>query len=414
MIEGKRICVVVHYEGMSGAVRSLRHRLGGLARDASVEFLVPGPGPAERELSAMGTVHELDFSALTFPSSAVGAPGRLIDLKRQVRRFSDHFQRFRPDLVVLTSMMVPAAGMAARRQGIPALVHASELLNAERLPSPAKRAVARGLLKGTARWATTVIACSDLVAEQFSQADIRVETIYPPIATDGEPGDGGSFRRRHGIREKEPCVAMVGNITRGRGQDLLLRAMPLVRVRLPGVRCLIVGDPFDRERDLDYRQRLTNLCRELEIEDAVSFTGLVDGMADVYAACDVVANPARIPESFGRVACEALVAGRPVVATRVGAVPEVLDHRRTALLVEPDVPQELAGALIELIEDRQLAAEMVAAGREEVSRRFAPAAAAARFGELAEEALTGERAERPTIPPPAPSAQARHSAEAQL
>jgi glycosyltransferase involved in cell wall biosynthesis len=413
MIEGKRICVVVHYEGMSGAVRSLRHRLGGLMQDASVEFLVPGPGPAEHELSAIGPVHELDFSALTFPGTAAGAPGHLVDLSRQVGRFRDHFRRSGPDLVVLTSMMVPAAGLAARRQEIPLLVHASELLNAERLPSAAKRAVAGGLLRGTAAWATTVIACSDLVAEQFARSDVRVETIYPPIAA-GEPGDGEGFCRRYGIPAGEPCVAMVGNITRGRGQDLLLRAMPLVQARVPGARCLIVGAPFDRERDLGYRQRLTNLCRELEIEGAVSFTGLVDPVADVYAACDVVANPARIPESFGRVACEALVAGRPVVATRVGAVPEVLDHRRTALLVEPDAPAELAGALVELIEDRRLANEMVAAGREDVLHRFGAAPAAARFRRLAEEALAGERGKGTTAGPPSPSARPRPSAEARL
>jgi glycosyltransferase involved in cell wall biosynthesis len=410
MIEGKRICVVVHYEGMSGAVRSLRHRLGGLAQEASIEFLVPGTGPAGSELADIGPVHELDFSALTFPGTAAGAPAHLIDLNRQVKRFRDHFQRSRPDLVVLTSMMVPAAGLAARRQGIAVLVHASELLNAERLPSPAKRAVAWGLLRGTSGWATTVIACSDLVAKQFAQSDVRVETIYPPIAVAGEPGDREGFRRLHGIR-REPCVAVVGNITRGRGQDLLLRAMPLVRARVAGARCLIVGDPFDRERDLDYRRRLTNLCRELEIEDAVSFTGLVDPVADVYAACDVVANPARIPESFGRVACEALVAGRPVVATRVGAVPEVLDHRRTALLVEPDEPGELADALVELIEDRQLAGTTVAAGREDVLRRFAVAPAAARFRQLAEEALTGEHAKSPATEPPT---RPQQSAEASL
>jgi glycosyltransferase involved in cell wall biosynthesis len=413
MIEGKRICVVVHYEGMSGAVQSLRHRLGGLARDASIEFLVPAPGAAARELAEIGPVQSLRFSALTFPGNATAAPGHLLDLGRQVTRFRDHFRRFKPDLVVVTSIMVPAAGLAARRQGIPVIVHASELLNGERLPSRTKRATARALLKNTAGPATMVIACSDLVAAQFGQADVRVETVYPPIADRG-PGDREGFRRRFGVTGERPCIAMAGNITRGRGQDLLLRAMPLVRAQLPGAHCLIAGDPFDRQRDLDYRLRLTNLSRELEIEDAVSFTGLVERVSDVYAASDVVVNPARIPESFGRVACEALLAGRPVVSTRVGAVAEVLAHRRSALLVEPDAPDQLAAALVELIEDRQLAEELVAAGREEVSRRFAPEPAAARFRQLAEETLTGEPAALPAVGQPAPSARPQRSAEARL
>jgi glycosyltransferase involved in cell wall biosynthesis len=410
MIDGKRICVVVHYEGMSGALRSLHHRFGAVAQDAPVEFVVPGPGPAQRELEAIGPVRALQFSALTFPSTAASSPGHLFELGRQAARFRNHFRRSRPDLVVVTSMMVPAALGAARRQGIPVLVHASELLNAERLPSVAKQATAQRLLKGTAKRATAVVACSDLVAAQFEPAEIQVETLYPPIAAQGDAGDRDGFRRRHRIPAQAPCVAMVGSVTRGRGQDLLLRAMALVRGRVPGARCLIVGDPFERGRDLDYRRRLGNLVRELGIEEAVSFTGAVDQVADVYAAADVVVNPARIPESFGRVACEALAAGRPVVSTRTGAVAEVLDHGRTALLVKPDAPAELAGAISLLLEDRELAAKMAAAGRDDVLRRFDPGPIAERFRQIVEETLAAEPA-RPGERPPAPVARPADRAE---
>lgn len=403
MINGERICVVVHYEGISGALRSLHHRLGALAEDASIEFLVPGPGPAERELAAIGPVRTLQFSALTFPSTLAGGPRHLTELGRQVGRFRDHFRRSSPDLVIVTSMMVPAAGLAARRQGIPVLVHASELLNAERLPSPAKRAVARGLLSGTASWATAVIGCSDLVAAQFAPFGVPVETLYPPIAAQGAGGNRDEFRRRHGIAPDEACVAMVGNVTRGRGQDVLLRALPSIQARVPGTRCLIAGAPFDRGRDLDYRDRLGNLSRELGIEQTVSFIGPVDHVADLYAAADVVINPARIPESFGRVACEALAAGRPVVSSRTGAVAEVLHHRRTALLVEPDAPEELAGAVTQLLEDRDLVARMTAAGRDDVLRRFGPEPIAERFKQIVDETLAVGRVRRPDALPPAPS-----------
>ncbi len=409
-MDGRRICVVVHYEGVSGAARSLPDRLGEL-RDATIEFLVPGPGPAERGLAPLGQVHQLRFSALTFPGGSTAAPSHLLNLVGQVRLFREHFRRTRPDLIVVTSMMVPTATLAARLERIPALVHASELLNAERLPSATKRAVARGLMAGTSAWATMAVACSDLAGAQLDRSRLRVETLYPPISDPGEEGDRDGFRRDHGIQPGDVCVAMAGNVTRGRGQDLLLRAMPLVRARVPQARCLIAGEPFERERDLAYRERLTNLCGELEIEQAVDFVGVVDRVADFYAAADVVVNPARIPESFGRVACEALAAGRPVVATRVGAVPEVLRHRRTALLVEPDAPDEFAAAVIELIENRRLATELVEAGREDVLRRFAPDLVAARFRRLAEETLTGER-----IPDTAESAQpaagSPHPAEA--
>jgi glycosyltransferase involved in cell wall biosynthesis len=404
--------VVVHYEGMSGAVRSLRLRLAGLADEAALEFVVPGPGQAERELSALGPVQTLGFSALMFPDTLSAAPGHLVRLGAHVRQFRRHFRQARPDLVVVTSSMVPAAVLAARREGVPVLVHASELLNGERLPSLAKRGAARVLRNRTARWASAVIACSDAVADQFEHSEAQVETLYPPIADLGG-GDREGFRGCHGIAPHEVCVTAVGNITRGRGQDLLLRAMPKVRARVPAARCLIVGDPFNRARDLEYRQRLENLAQELELGDGIAFVQASDRIADVYAAADIVVNPARIPESFGRVACEALTAGRPVVATRVGAVPEILDHGRTALLVEPDSSRGLAEAVIELAEDPALAARLAAVGRDEVLRRFDPGQISVRFRELVEALLAeGEEAPQPLEAPPAPSAQPPHPVEA--
>ncbi len=411
MVSGKRICIVVHYEGMGGAARSLPLRLADLADEANLEFVVPGPGQAARELGELGEVHQLPYRALTFPDSRLGAPAHLARIAAQVRTFGGHFDEHRPDLVLTSSMMVPMAVLAARRRGIPALVHSSVLLNAERLPSPVKRASGRILIGRISSWATTVVACSESVADQFS-ARRRVEVVYPPIAESREPGDGRALRASRGIEPGQLCVTMVGNISRGRGQDVLVRAMAVVRDRLPEARCLIVGAPFERPRDLAYNERLNNLIRGMGLRDVVSFTGPVDRVADVYAASDVVVNPARVPESFGRVACEALLAGTPVVSSRVGAVEEVLEHRGNSLLVPPDDPAALADAVIESITDRAAARKRTEAGRAEVLARFSPEPIAARFRQVVEGTLDGRAQPLPSEEPPAPSAPRPPAAEA--
>jgi glycosyltransferase involved in cell wall biosynthesis len=407
-----RISVVLHYEGMSGALRSLRHRLRGLGEGVELDFVVPGPGPAQRELSDLGSVAELEFSALTFPDAISGARGHFARLGAESSRFREYFAEARPDLVITTSVMLPAAVHAASREGLPVLVHASELLSPERLPSAPKRIVAARLLRWTARRATMVVACSEAVAGQFAADGTRVETLYPPIADIYGDGDRQLFRRRYGIADGQPCVVAVGNITRGRGQDVLLRAFAILREQLPAARCLIVGEPFERDRDLGYRDRLGNLVDGLGLSGAVDFAGAVEEAADVYAAADLVVNPARIPESFGRVACEALIAGRPVVSTRVGAVPEVLRDGESALLVEPDDPDQLAASMLRLLTEPELAAELASEGRADVLRRFAPEPVAARFSQLVAETQATELDALPGERLPAPGAPASHRSEA--
>jgi glycosyltransferase involved in cell wall biosynthesis len=86
-----------------------------------------------------------------------------------------------------------------------------------------------------------------------------------------------------------------------------------------------------------------------------------------------------VGEAFGRVACEALVAGRPVVAMREGAVPEVLRDGETALLVSPGDPEAIADAVLRLVREPELASRLVAEGRRDVTRRFSPERSLAEF-----------------------------------
>jgi glycosyltransferase involved in cell wall biosynthesis len=208
--------------------------------------------------------------------------------------------------------------------------------------------------------------------------------LYPPIP-DHSGGDREGYRARLGIAPGERCVAAVGNLTYNRGQDVLIAALPAIRARVPAARALIVGDPHPRAQDLAYRDDLATLAARLGVADAITFAAHEEGVADVYAAADVVVNPRRSGEAFGRVACEALVAGLPVVAMREGAVPEVLRDGETALLVPPDDSKALAGATLRLLEDEMLRGRLVAEGRRDVLRRFSPDRSLAEFRRVVEE-----------------------------
>jgi glycosyltransferase involved in cell wall biosynthesis len=295
---------------------------------------------------------------------------------RDVRLFAEVIRRSRPDLVVVVTTMLPAALIAARREGVPAVVYASELHRAS--DSAVRRMAGSGLMRLTERLASSVIACSSTAAAQFrgsrtGDGRTPVKTIYPPIADVYTGGDGAAFRRRYGIDPNARCIVAVGNVTRPRGQDVLIEALARIRPMFPDVCCALVGSTFARPKDVAFETSLRELARDRGVADAVVFSGEEPQIADAYAAAAVVVNPARThPESFGRVACEALAAGRPVISTRVGAVPEVLGAVPGALLVPPGDPASLASAVIGVLRDPELAGEQAQKGGKEVLRRFAP------------------------------------------
>lgn len=368
-----RTLVAFHLAETSGPFRDLELELGWLAQDGSLEVVVPGPGPVAESFGGLAPVTEIDYSALTLPEGPAAIARALGRAAREVRAFRAHLRDTRPDLVVVATTTLPAAVIAARLERIPAIVYVTEIFAGERAARSSRGTAAGTALIGlSSRLAAAIVTCSQAVARQFAHRRAGVTTVYPPIPDAYAGGDGDAFRANHGIGIDDPCVAVVGNVTRGRGQDVMIRALRRIREALPSARCAIVGSPFRRRKDLAFEGELRRLAADLGLGDAVAFTGFCDQVADAYAAADVVVNPARIPESFGRACCEALAAGRPVVATRVGALPEVLRDGRTALLTPAEDPDALAAAVVRLLRDRGLAARLAAAGREDALERFSP------------------------------------------
>jgi glycosyltransferase involved in cell wall biosynthesis len=402
-----RALAVFHLAETSGPSRSLDAELRWLAAQGELEVVVPGPGHVGESFEGVARVTPLEYEALTIPRGpgAVARAARRVERER--RSFRALMRERRPELVVLASAMLPAALLAARGERVPAIVYAGELFDGgaggqgeaseARLGASGRALAARALTRLTGLLAASVLACSDTVGAQYRGASVA--TIYPPIGERYAGGDREAFRERLGIGPDEPTLAAIGNITENRGQDVLIRALPAIRRDHPTTRCLIVGDPHPRPRDLAFRRRLGELARELGVEEAITFTGHQERVADVLAAADVIVNPRLRGEAFGRVACEALVAGRPVVAMREGAVPEVLRDRETALLVPPGDPGALGAAALRLLGDHDLVARLVAEGRRDVLRRFAPERSMAVFRQAVTEATAGAEGSGPAARP---------------
>jgi glycosyltransferase involved in cell wall biosynthesis len=176
---------------------------------------------------------------------------------------------------------------------------------------------------------------------------------------------GDAFRRRHNIPPDALVVTQVSWLIPEKGVDDLLIAARDVVAAEPRAHFLLAGDGA-------YRPNLEQTARDLGIESHVTFTGVVtDPLAGgLYAASDVVCQMSRWEEVFGYVNAEAMASGKPLVGTRVGGIPEIIDDGKTGFLVERRDTAAMAARILDLLRDPDLRDAMGEAGREVVAEKF--------------------------------------------
>lgn len=241
------------------------------------------------------------------------------------------------------------AGVVVRRARVPLVWHVRIV---ERDP------LLDGLLLSLS---TRVIVNSQAVGARFGGSGNawKVRVVYNGV----DPDYWAPMQPARSARPG-PTVLLVGRLMEAKGQRTLLRAAPAILQRFPATRFVFVGRDSGDEGD-----QLRALSRQLGIQDAVEFREWLADPRAVYGEADVLVLPSR-SEGFGRVLVEAACLTKPVVASRVGGVPEVVVNRETGLLVEPDDVGALANALITLLGDATLRASLGAAARRRALERF--------------------------------------------
>lgn len=231
----------------------------------------------------------------------------------------------------------------------------------------------RWLLVTAARFATGIVANSEATAEAYRKAGGRNRNlVVVPNGFEVERFRADTELTSRSIRasigsEKNPLVGLFGRITAWKGQKVLIQALG----QLPGVTAIIVGDSLFTAEDQEYKRELIELADRLGVSDRVHFAGFQTDILPFLNAVDLVVHCSTSPEPFGRVIAEGQLAGKPVIATRCGAAPEIIEDRVTGVLVSPGDPVELAGAVQQLLRDRSWADRLASAGRDSVSQRFA-------------------------------------------
>ena len=214
-----------------------------------------------------------------------------------------------------------------------------------------------------------VVAISEGVREALVRVGVRRERIrvvpsgIDPAAWTAPPGAREALRAEWGVGDGGMLVVVLGALERRKGHAVLLEAARRLAPAALGLRYVFCGDGSEATALAGAAASLGGVVR---------FAGFRHDVAACLAAADVVAQPS-LREGLGVAALEAMAAERPLVASDVGGLAEVVVHEESGLLVPPGNPGALATALGRLATDPALRARLGAAGRTRVRARFTSA-----------------------------------------
>lgn len=231
-----------------------------------------------------------------------------------------------------------------------------------------------------------VIVVSDAVADVLRRWGVAAEKVaLIPNGIDLDRFRSAVPKLRNEIGVNRPLVGFVGRLVPEKGGALLMRAAKQVLAVYPNATFVLVGEG-------PAHQEWKALAGELGIGKQVVFAGVRDNMSEVYASFDMVVLPSLI-EALPMCLLEAMAAGKPVIATRVGAVPRLVVDAQTGLLLEPADHNALATAIIRLLGNPDLACQLGQNGRAHVVQNFSAEAMAKNYIGMYEQVLIsrGER-----------------------
>ena len=347
-IGGPSLHVILLSEGLAARGYETRLVVGEESpREGNFLDLAAAKGVRVEKLAALG--REIR------PASDVAVIWRLVRLIRS----------FQPQIVHTHTAKAGFVGrVAAWLAGVPVVVHTFHGHVLHGYFGPAKTALIRLLERGASRISDALVAVSDrvkrdLVTHGIAPAErIRVIPLGLDLAPLGRSLPRGALRAEVSVADAAPFVGLVGRLVPIKDVPTFLHAAARVAEHRPDIRFAVVGDGEERPR-------VEAAIERLGLRECVTLFGWKRDMRDVLGDLDVVVN-CSLNEGTPVALIEALAAGRPVVATRVGGTPDLLAGGAHGLLVPPRDPDALAAAILEVLGRPDEARERTRVGQRHV------------------------------------------------
>ena len=370
-----RVLFVDHTAQLGGGEIALRNLVNSLnPQRVSATVIVCAEGPlVDQLIRHRHAVHVLPLSSHIAQTRKDSLGWKSLLNFRQIRSslafvwtLSKYIRASRADVVHTNSLKAHIlGGIAARLAGKPLVWHLRDRIAPDYLPRPAVLFV---------RMFSRLLPHFVISNSQATQ-----ETLFPEWSH--TPSARRRFRVVHDgcVLQEQPernsaredgfaRIGMIGRISPWKGQHVFLKAAAMVRDQFPEAKFEIIGAPLFSETA--YEKKLHRLAEDLDLQQNLRFTGFVDDIHSAIARLNMVVHASIIGEPFGQVIIEGMAAGKPVIATRAGGIPEIVLNEDTGLLVPIEDERALAEAMITLLRDPSRATQMGANGRERVRNFF--------------------------------------------
>jgi L-malate glycosyltransferase len=217
------------------------------------------------------------------------------------------------------------------------------------------------------------IPVSDAVLENMNRFGFRariVERIYDGIELGGTARrrDPGAVKADLGIPGDSRVIGIIGNIRFWKGQEHFIEAIEHLLLQYKDLHGLVIGGWGEADRD--YYETVTGKVLQSGLENRVHFLGYRTDVPDLLNILDVFVHASTKPEPFGMVILEAMAAGKPVVATKIGGPIEILDHGRCGILVPPNDGKAIADACAVYLDRPEIREDMKRRAYERVMKNF--------------------------------------------
>jgi glycosyltransferase involved in cell wall biosynthesis len=402
----RRVLYVDHTAKLGGAELALIHMVANIGPGYQPVVVLFSEGPLVDRLLAMGIethVLPLDRSVTEARKDSLGLASLLrifglvriflfiLELRRFIRRHEIaivHTNSLKADLI---------GGIAARFARVPVIWHLRDRISDDYLPPIVARVVRR-----LARIIPHQVIANSLATLKTlrlkSYRDAHVLPNAPALARRFHViHDGINLRELPPAPVDEPrrilTVGLVGRITPWKGQHIFIEAAAIVRREFANVRFQIVGGALFNETE--YEDEIRKLLALRELEDVVEMTGQVPDAKRLIAKMDLVVHASITGEPFGQVIIEGMEAGKPIVATNGGGVPEIVLHGVTGLLVPMGDVTAMAQAILRFLGDREFREKTGRLGRQRILSHFTIDQMVRKIHRVYEKAFDGAEESRP-------------------
>jgi glycosyltransferase involved in cell wall biosynthesis len=294
-------------------------------------------------------------------AKGLGSVAQLLPLISKVAKIATNYEI----IYANTQKALVIGAFASFLSRRPLVYHLHDILSPEHF-SKTNRTIAVTLAN---RFATLVIANSVASKTAFIEAgghaDIT-EIVYNGFDSKlyQAPTDIKQLRHELGLEDKF-IIGHFSRLSPWKGQHILIDA---VFQSDPQVTAILVGDALFGEQD--YVKQLHQQVAKLGLENRVKFLGFRNNISQLMSACDLVAHTSTAPEPFGRVIVEAMLCGKPVVASKAGGAMEIVEHGVNGFLVTPNQPQELAEVIDTCVKEVEKTAILASNARTSAIARF--------------------------------------------